>query len=129
MVLHRSIFSLLFFLLMGSFIFGQDVGSSMMYDSSVLSLEDAIRYSQRKHALYSYNIANATTQGFEPILMPEDQSELFSMVPANSEYFRKVLLEHMTTNMARNRNKHQALLLLYKKKFENYRMVATLGKK
>lgn len=112
-----------------SSILAQQTGASLMYDSSVSKLEEAIKYAQRKHALYSYNIANATTQGFEPILMPEDQNELFSMVPAGSDYFQKVLLEHMTANMARNRNKHSAYLLLYKKKFEIYKMVATLGKK
>ena len=79
--------------------------------------------------MYSYNIANISTPGFSPLLYPEDQAELEKIVPENDEMFKKVLLEHMTTNMARNRNKHNAYLLIYKKRFEVYRQVASLGKK
>ncbi|RAP28740.1 hypothetical protein DID78_04705 [Candidatus Marinamargulisbacteria bacterium SCGC AG-343-D04] len=103
--------------------------SSILYDNSVQALEEAVKKAGRKHALYSYNIANATTPDFEPILYPEDQAELESMAPMDREYFQKVLIEHMSTSLARNRNFHAAYLSLYKKKFEIYRQVATLGKK
>ncbi|RAP28745.1 hypothetical protein DID76_04445 [Candidatus Marinamargulisbacteria bacterium SCGC AG-414-C22] len=101
----------------------------IMNDKVISDIEKEIKHSVQKQAIYSYNIANISTPGFEPILFPEDKEELGLIVPEDSEYFRKVLLEHMTTNMARNRNKHNAYLLLYKKKFEIYRQVATLGKK
>lgn len=101
----------------------------MLYDSSVQSLEEAVKRSARKHTLYSYNLANATTPGFEPILFPEDQIELEKIAPMDKQYFQKVLLEHMSSSLARNRNHHAAYLALYKKKFEIYRQVASLGKK
>lgn len=101
----------------------------IMNDSVVNDLEEEIRKAVKKHALYSYNIANVSTPGFSPLLYPEDQLELQQIVPENDEMFQKVLLEHMATNMARNRNKHNAYLLIYKKRFEIYRQVASLGKK
>jgi len=107
---------------------GNDI-MGIMGDTVVNDLENEIRRVVRKHALYSYNIANATTPGFSPLLYPEDQIELEQIVPENDEMFQRVLLEHMTTNMARNRNKHNAYLLIYKKRFEVYRQVASLGKK
>ena len=107
---------------------GNDI-MGIMGDTVVNDLENEIRRVVRKHALYSYNIANVTTPGFSPLLYPEDQIELEQIVPENDEMFQRVLLEHMTTNMARNRNKHNAYLLIYKKRFEVYRQVASLGKK
>ena len=106
-----------------------DAMENIMYDSSVKTLEQAIYYTTQKHAIYSYNIANASTPEFEPIILPEDQTELLQMTPRNSKYFTKVLIEHMATNMARNKADHNAYVSLYKKKFEIYRQAATLGKK
>ena len=100
-----------------------------MIDPVVNGLEKEIDRSIRKHALYSYNIANVSTPGFSPVLFPEDRIELEKIVPDNDEMFQKVLLEQMTTNMARNRNRQNAYISIYKKRFEIYRQVATLGKK
>ena len=118
-----------------SFIFSQSTASTqnaidnIFFDSSVSSLEQSIKYAARKQAVYSYNIANATTVGFEPILFPEDQLEILQLTGGNAEYFSKVLIEHMATNMARNRSKYTAYHALYKKKFEIYRNIASGGKK
>jgi len=92
-------------------------------------LEQAIYKASLKHAIYSYNVANSTTPGFKPILFPEDQLELSQMVLENQDHFEKVVLEHMTASMARNRNLYSGYLALYKKKFEIYKQVATMGKK
>ena len=119
---------LVIFLLSHALIAQMDM-SSILYDSSVQALEEGVKKAARKHTIYSYNLANVTTPGFEPILFPEDELELKKMAPMDREYFQKVLLEHMSTSLARNRNFHAAYLGLYKKKFEIYRQVATLGKK
>ena len=92
-------------------------------------LEKAIYKATKKHALFSYNIANATTPGFEPILYPEDQAELNQIIPNNKELRKKVILEHMTASMAKNRNLQASYLTLYKKRFDTYRQIATMGKR
>ena len=92
-------------------------------------LEKAIYKATKKHALFSYNIANITTPGFEPILYPEDQEELNAIIPNNSELREKVLLEHMSSSMARNRNLQASYLTIYKKRFDSYRQIATMGKR
>lgn len=124
----------LFFLISAEFAIAQQaryesVFDRMLFPSSVHSLEDALHETSRRQAIYSYNLANATTPGFQPILFDDDQQELLRMIPGNSEYFAKVVVEHMSSKMAINRSRQSAYQALYKKMFDNYRQVATLGKK
>ena len=107
----------------------ESVFDRMLFPSSVRSLEDALHETSRRQAIYSYNLANATTPGFQPILFDDDQQELLQMIPENSEYFSKIVVEHMSSKMAINRSRQAAYQALYKKMFENYRQVATMGKK
>lgn len=102
---------------------------TLLFDSSVSRLEEKIKEASYKHAIYSYNLANAATPGFKPILFEEDRIRLEEMVPADSKYFQKVIVEHMTTRLADNSKRHAAYYALYRKKFENYKQVATFGKK
>ena len=111
-----------------NFIFAQGAIDSMLLDKTMNQLEDSIKYAAQKHAIYSFNIANITTPGFEPILFPEDQRELQQMAQ-NNEYSKKVLLEHMSTTMARNRNLQSGYMAIYKKRFDTYRQIATMGKR
>ncbi|RAP33537.1 hypothetical protein DID75_01870 [Candidatus Marinamargulisbacteria bacterium SCGC AG-410-N11] len=106
-----------------------NVIEDILYDSSAFELEKAIKDSAKKHMIYSYNISNAGTEGFEPILLQEDERELMSMVPKDSDYFSKVLIEHMTTKMARNSRRQAAFYAIYRKKIDIYKQVASLGKK
>lgn len=101
----------------------------MLFSSAIPRLEEAIFETAQRHSIYSYNLANATTPGFEPILFEDDQTQLLKMVPKNSEYFSKIIVEHMSSRMAVNRTRQQAYYALYKKMFDNYKQVATLGKK
>ena len=103
--------------------------NSLLFDSSMPKMEQEIYKTSKKQALYSYNLANASTPGFEPILTEEDQRELLEMVPAGSEYFSKVLIEHIASKMASNGRRHMALYALYKKKIDYYKQIATMGKK
>tara|TARA_B100001113_G_C21034584_1_gene589528 strand:- start:668 stop:1093 length:426 start_codon:yes stop_codon:yes gene_type:complete len=132
---------LLLFLMINNLCFGQiSVGSkqntqpvleSMLFDSSMNALEVAIKDSSRRHAIYSYNIANATTPEFRPLLLPEDQSEIYKIAPPGvaKTYFNKVLLEHQTAKLAKNRSRQSAYYALIRKKADNYRQVLSLGKK
>jgi len=107
----------------------QGVFDGILFDESATQLEDAILDASRRHALYSYNLANATTPGFKPILFEDDRRQLYTMVPEDSEYFTKVIIEHITSKMAMNRGRQSAFYALYRKKFDNWRQVVSLGKK
>ena len=109
--------------------YAQTEDKFLFFDPSTMQLEKEIYKTTKKHALYSYNLANITTPGFEPILYPEDQQKLDRMVPSDSEYFKKALLEHLSASMAVNKNVQASYLSLYKKKFDTYRQIATMGKK
>ncbi|MEK9657186.1 MAG: hypothetical protein VW378_02285 [bacterium] len=103
----------------------------ILEDSTGMVLERAIKYSNQKHAIYSYNIANATTPKFRPILLPEDRAELerlFNVETEDKAYFSKVMIEHFMGKIAENNKRQQALYTLYKKRVENLRKVVTLGK-
>ena len=125
-----TIFSscLLLLALSGAIIAQEDANGLLLYPADTL-LEKAIYKATKKHALFSYNIANITTPGFEPILYPEDQAELNQIIPKNEELREKVLLEHMSSSMARNRNLQASYLTLYKKRFDTYKQIATMGKR
>ncbi|MAQ63809.1 hypothetical protein CL647_02535 [bacterium] len=114
--------------LSGSIWAQQNEGKLALYPADQ-KLEKAIYKATKKHALFSYNIANITTPGFEPVLYPEDQEELNQIIPNNSELRKKVLLEHMSASMAKNRNLQASYLTLYKKRFDTYRQIATMGKR
>ena len=107
----------------------QESDKFLFFDSSTSQLEKEIYKTTKKHALYSFNIANITTPGFDPILYPEDQMKLDKMVPKDSEYFKKALLEHLSASMAHNKNVQASYLSIYKKKFDTYRQIATMGKR
>lgn len=107
----------------------ESIFDHMLFPSSMHNLEDALHETSRRQAIYSYNLANATTPGFQPIMFDDDQQELLRMIPENSEYFAKVVVEHMSSKMAINRSRQSAYQALYKKMFDNYRQVATMGKK
>ena len=122
-------FVVLFILgVMGSFIVAESL-TKPLYDQSNEKLREAILVSIRKHALYSYNIANATTPGFKPILFPEDEQELSQIIPEGQPYSDKVVIEHLSAKLAENSRRHAAYYALYKKKIDNLRQVVTLGKK
>jgi len=107
----------------------ESVFDRVLFPSSVHSLEEALHETSRRQAIYSYNLANATTPGFQPIMFDDDQRELLQMIPENSEYFSKIVVEHMSSKMAINRGRQAAYQALYKKMFDNYRQVVTMGKK
>jgi len=107
----------------------ENMFQDMVFDSSAYALEDAIKDAGQRHAIYSYNLVNATTPGFKPYLFADDKQELDNIAPNDMSHFSKVLVEHMTTKMAENSKRQSAYYALYRKKMDNYRMVVTFGKK
>lgn len=121
-----KIHCLLLFFLLTSPIFSVDV----LDEKAMKNMEEAIKLSGKKHAAYSYNVANANTPGFKPILFEDDIQEIQAMFPDNaSHYTNKVMIDHMAAKIVENNSKRSGYVALYKKRLENLRMVATLGKK
>lgn len=108
------------------------VFESILFDSSVVSLEFEIKESSRCHAIYSYNIANASTPDFQPLYCSAEEAVFISQIAppgVTKDYFNKVLMEYQTTNLSKNRSRQSALYALYRKKIDNYRQIVSLGKK
>ena len=101
---------------------------NILFDNVTNRLQNAIMYASNKQALYSYNIANSSTAGFDPILTEDEQKELNALLP-NKELNRDVMMEFLLSKMTNNRLKHAAFINLQKKKFEIIRQVASMGKK
>lgn len=119
-------YCLLLFFLLTSPIFCVDI----LDEKTMKNMEEAIKLSGKKHAAYSYNVANANTPGFKPILFEDDIQEIQAMFPDNaSHYTNKVMIDHMAAKIVENNSKRSGYVALYKKRLENLRMVATLGKK
>jgi len=91
------------------------------------SLEEAIRYTSKKQALYAYNISNLSTPGFKPVLTPEDMELLNKLVP-NKEYSTEILLEFFMSRMTENSKRYTAYVTLWKGKVDNVKRIVTLGK-
>ena len=101
---------------------------NVLFDDTVDRLKQIILHSSRKQAIYAYNIANATTPEFTPVLPREDQRLLVRTFP-DGNYTRDALLELVLTKMTENRSRYNAYINLQKKKFEIIKQVSTLGKK
>jgi len=122
----RKKISFLIFFLSVSPIFATDI----LEEKTMKSIEAAIKLSAKKHAAYSYNVANANTPGFKPILFEEDIKEIQEMFPENqNSYTEKVMIDHMAAKIVENNSKRSGYVAIYKKRLENLRMIATLGKK
>ena len=94
------------------------------------ALEEGVRNGSKKHAIYSYNIANANTPGFRPILSEEDQRELQEIFPNSTPIqLQKIMMEHMAQKVVENSSRRSGHIALYKKYMENTKMIISMGKK
>ena len=101
---------------------------NMLFDDTLNRLKVAIMAASGKQSLYAYNIANAATPEFEPILPPDEQAELDRLMPPG-ESNRQVMNEFILSKMTENRLRYTGYINLQKKKFEVLRQVVTLGKR
>ena len=98
-------------------------------DHTMVKLERAIKKTAQKQMLYSYNIANASTPKFKPVLLEEDVAQLQGiMVQSDDQLLSQVFIEHMMAKMGENNKKQQALYAIFKKQTENMRKIASGGK-
>jgi flagellar basal body rod protein FlgB len=115
-------------------LFAQAIAPSVFFDQVIFDdtsklMEGAILDTGKRQAIYAYNLANASTPGFEPILMADDRAALARIMPPGEDYTSKVIIEHMMAKMSENSRKQSGYMALYKKKFDNWRQVVTLGKR
>lgn len=128
-------FGILLTVTMANPILGQNIETkvpveNLLFDNTTNRLKHAILYASDKQALYAYNIANASTTGFKPILTQEDAAQLAQILPDDDQdNDRGVMMEFLMSRMANNRIQHAAYINLQKKKFEIIRQIATLGKR
>ena len=98
-------------------------------DHTLVRLEKAIKKTAQKQMIYSYNIANASTPDFVPILLEEDLIKIKKVVDkTDDELLSQVFVELLMTYMGENNKKQQALYAIYKKQTENMRKIVSFGK-
>jgi flagellar basal body rod protein FlgB len=105
--------------------YSQDLG--LFFTEKDLILQDEIRRSSKKHALYAYNIANVNVPGFKPVLMPEDQKVLAELIKEKG-YKQEIILEFLMARMAENAKRYNAYIAILKNSVEQLRRVVSLGK-
>ncbi len=113
-------------------IFGQNRNRDVVrifYGEPYTVVENQIYDGSRRHAIYSYIIANMTTPGFDAFqfLPADDQAELRRMIP-NKDASKEVVLEYVMTKMADNNRRETALMTMWKNKKDGLQRIVTLGK-
>lgn len=146
----KTYFNLLFFFFWGMFtsvICAQDVGRSdvpinraqvaagrpplerMFYSLPYQTLEDGILEASKRHALYSYLIANFATPGIDYYeQLPEDDKIRLSTILGGSEMDQEVFQEFVLARFAENSRRYNALITMWGGKKNALTKVVTLGK-
>jgi flagellar basal body rod protein FlgB len=101
----------------------------ILFDETSYKMEEAIKDTGKRQAVYAFNVANAATPGFKPILFDDDKGFLQQLLPQNPEYRATLIVEHMMARMTANSKRQAAYFALYKKKFDNLKQAITLGKR
>ena len=101
----------------------------VFYSAYYTSVESGIYDGTRKHALYSYIIANLATAGFDPVkILPAEDKALLKATLPDGQYNRDVIAEFVITRMAENNRKSTALMTVWKNKKDSLSRIVTLGK-
>jgi len=104
----------------------------MFYPPFYISVEEGLRKYSKRHATYSYILANASTTGIElfSLLPVEDQAELAKIIPKEDDFedYQPVVLEFTFAKMATNAKKLEALSAIWGAKSKSLKNVVTLGK-
>ncbi|MGE4169400.1 MAG: flagellar basal body protein [Candidatus Margulisiibacteriota bacterium] len=100
----------------------------VLFDDVHDHLATAINGAAEKQSMFSYNIANASTPGFRPVLSPEDSLEFRNLVPANHQD-SDIMIEYFMAKLTENRSHQSAYIKLFTTKMGILRQVATLGKR
>ncbi len=125
--MNHIIGAIFIFLMIGSFIFANDM-EAVLIDDTTSRVEKSVLDASKKQAVYSYNIANFMTPDFQPILYDEDRAFFSSIVPEDRDN-SKLMIEYYMSKLTENRSRHSALTKLFSTKLAITRQVATLGKR
>ena len=101
---------------------------AVFWNDDYIRLEQAIKKASQRQAIYAYNVANAATPGFKPILFDDDRQQLKAMMPAGYDHMDKVMVEYFMTKISENSKRHSAYIALWKGKIDTLKKVVTLGK-
>ncbi|MFC1751941.1 hypothetical protein ACFL96_00895 [Thermoproteota archaeon] len=104
------------------------VVEGLFYNPPYKTMERGIYNSSERHAMYAYNLANATTPEFELVLSPEDRQQLARILPPDKPVDRQVLIEFVMSRMSENNKRYNAYTTMWKQKYDILRRVITLGK-
>lgn len=101
----------------------------VFYSDPYFVVERGIYEASRRHAVYTYIIANLATPGFDPVKMlpADDQAILKSTLP-DGKYNRDIIAEFVITRMAENNRKDTAMMTIWKNKKDSLSRIVTLGK-
>lgn len=101
----------------------------VFYSDPYFVVERGIYEASKKHAIYTYIIANLSTPGFDAIrILPEEDRAILKATLPDGKYSREVLAEFVITRMAENNRKDTALMTVWKNKKDSLSRIVTLGK-
>lgn len=102
----------------------------MFYSRPYYRLQRAILDSARRHAIYSYIIANLSTPGFNfyEYLDDDDRRLLRQQIPAEQEFTQAVAHEFIMSRFNENSKRYTAYITLWQGKKNSLNNIVTLGK-
>ena len=115
-------------LTMSTMVHSANIAEEILFDQTTRQLSQSIKEASHKQAVYSYNIANMMTPGFEPVLFEEDYERLADVLPGNAPN-SEIMMEHFVARLTENRSKHSGYVKLMNMKLGMMRQAASGGKK
>ena len=97
----------------------------LIIDPTSRNVMDAIMDASRRQAVYSYNVANASTPGFTPVRFEDELKNATDRYGLESKDFS---LEEEMSKMSMNSLKHSGLTKLLSTRMGILRKVVTMGK-
>ncbi len=94
-----------------------------MFDYAHLSLEEGMRKAAEKQAIYSHNLANANTPGFQPMDFDEELGKAVKRVE------KKVIIEEEMAKLSENSNRYSAYVKLMSQKMNILKNIVSQGRK
>ena len=101
----------------------------MFYSEYYIPVKEGIRELTKKHAIYTYVLANLATPEIDLIaLLPvEDRQEIQSILPDNEDHSR-VIIEFVMSKMTYNSKKLSVLTGIWGNKAKSLKNIVSLGK-
>lgn len=95
-----------------------------MFDAAFGNLEKGMKISAEKQAVYSHNIANISTPGYEPLDFDEELNQA-----VKRQGSRKVVIEDEMARLSENSSRYSAYVKLISQKITILKTIATQGRK